>query len=247
MPLSNKYKNALNGLRKNNSSAMTIHSAAKSSKNNSYACLDNLDDILDEFQSDVSEPVECADAPKKNVGLLDCLPEEMINNILEYLPKNTRLAILKNKYNKKIVQNKLEQIPQSYDFLSKLYKCASIAKEVIEYALEDSDILESLPTHTIKYFEEEKDHSKYARYYKEKFTEIIMGAVKHYTKIYKMKPEKTPYAGNPPYQIYDGYYIMIQRYGRTIEWNKKASEKMLWEKKAIEEMMFRLYAHLTLI
>lgn len=231
MPFSNKYKNTLKGLRKNNSPTLVTKVVVKSVKNNSYACLDDFDDILDEFASEVSESNEFV-ASKKEIAVLDCLPEEMINNILEYLPKNTRLAILKNKYNKKFMLNKLEEIPETYEILSKLYKCAIIAKDVLDYAFKKSAVLASSSS-WLKWFKEDKDKEfhKYAESYKKNFIKMILAAVKHYTKVYKIKDESVK-----SYRIYNNFYVYISR----IECNN-------WNKKAIEEMMFRLYANLKLL
>ena len=240
----NKYRNTIKGLRKNQSFKETYGSTKRSAK---YKFSTNYYELLNEHdlpETEVSETSECVEATNSS-GILDCLPEEIINNILEYLPKNTRIAILKNKYNKKTLQNKLNKMPDTYVFLSKLHKCASIAKEVVEYALQNKDILQTLPTRAIKYFKQETEHDKYKKYYKESFTKLILVALKYYTKIYKMKPVEIIPDKNLYYE-YNGSFIMVRyNYSRAMEWNKKANEKLIWEKKTIEEMMFRLYAHIT--
>jgi hypothetical protein len=115
------------------------------------------------------------------------LPNDIINYILEFIPINTRLSILKKIYNTKFLKNKLEKMN-----VKTLYKCALLAKKiyVVSYSHLYSNfdncnvwILDNLSKEEIK---------KYQNYYKEQFITMIISAIKHNRKIYKKGIIKNP-------------------------------------------------------
>ena len=229
MPLSNKYKNALRVLRKNNSGSLPSYTVPKSSKNNLYTCLSDLDEIFDECEREISESNGIV-TTKKTVRALDRLPVEMINNILEYLPINTRLAILKNKYNKKTLQKMLENMPKTAENNAKLSKCVTIASQVLDFV------------------------SKEERYHFRNSASVILAAIKRYAKIYKNDDTDNNKQHNNKrvvYVTFDGITYNFH-FTSSVCWryNSRALRVRLRQnelnKKIIEEMMFRMYAQLLL-
>ena len=114
------------------------------------------------------------------------LPEDTIYKILTFLSANTRLAILKHKYNKNFVKSMLQRMPETNESLTKLWKCAKIAFHILENTLnEDNKLINDMSSYPIRFFKEENDPKNFARYYKGHFTEIILAATRHYSRIYK--------------------------------------------------------------
>lgn len=106
MTTSNRSKNILKKLRTNGSPLLLTNKENAQKQKNFYACLETLYDEADCESNKLNEQV----VTKKNMLDLNCLPEEMINNILEYLPIDKRIEIIKHKYSKKTVQCKLKNI-----------------------------------------------------------------------------------------------------------------------------------------
>jgi hypothetical protein len=179
MRINNQFKNISKRLRNNGPASIQINTGNRTKKDNYYDCLD--DDVCELIELELNEVC----LSKKNSLDLSYLPEEMINVILEYLSINTRLAILKNKYNNKFMKNKLENIPNP-NYIKNLFKCAIIAEDVLTHVLKmESVVFRNLPTLSIVLFKEETYLDDFdLRYYKRKFTEIILAALKHYSKIY---------------------------------------------------------------
>ena len=114
------------------------------------------------------------------------LPDDMINIILEYLPYNIRLLILKRKYNKNYIQSILKKVSVSSDGLTKIWSCANISAELIKIIeVEKGDILNNVSLSCIRSFKKEIKPEKYYKWYIENFTKIIIYAIKNYTIIYK--------------------------------------------------------------
>jgi hypothetical protein len=180
MRTNNQFKNIFKRLRNNGPASIQPKKGNRTKKENYYDCLDvNVCELEIEIELNQER------VSKKNSLDLSYLPEEMINVILEYLSINTRLAILKNKYNKKFMKNKLENIPNP-NYIKNLFKCAIIAEDVLTHVLKiESVVFRNLPTLSIVLFKEETYLDDFdLRYYKRKFTEIILAAFKHYSKIY---------------------------------------------------------------
>lgn len=177
------YKNAVKRLRKIKS--FIENDRARKMRVNMYT---NLEQDEEEFISDLNneQQIQSPLCPQKSTTIdFDDLPEDMINLILTFLSANTRLAILKNKYNRKFIQERLQTIPKTAKCLTELWHCAIIAKNLIE-VLAGRTILNnlSLALYTVKRY----NKKNYSEYDNKEFTLIILTAIKHYTKIYKYGP-----------------------------------------------------------
>ena len=114
------------------------------------------------------------------------LPEDTIYKILEFLSVNTRLAILKWKFSKKTIKNIIKQVPIHTNHLTKIWKCANIANKLLESLIDwDSDVFTNLPNYSLRIFKGEAKPEMYSHWYKQNFTEIILAATRHYSRIYK--------------------------------------------------------------
>jgi hypothetical protein len=176
------YKNAVRRLRKIKS--FTENDRERKMRVNMYT---NLEQDEEEFISDLHNEDENLSLCSQKPAFIDFddLPEDMLNLILTFLSANTRLAILKNKYNKKYIQERLQTIPKTAKCLTKLWHCAIIAKNLIE-VLAGTTIINnlSLALYTVKRY----NKKNYSEYDNKVFTLIILAAIKHYTKIYKYGP-----------------------------------------------------------
>ena len=231
MRTNNQFKNIRRRLRNSSMSSLFNNKGNNLKPSNCFKCLDwdNIDD-------DLSLPVVEQEVSTKKRLNFNCLPDDMINLILQYLPIDTRLKIIKNKYNAKIMQLKLQNI--SSTDIQKLFECASNAEEVLKFVLKkDSDIFTKFSLGAIEWFKEEKELKKYLWFYKENFTEMILAAMKYYTKIYKKV--------NCPTRLLYNIYTYNNTF-RTYTYHcRKTQDKQ--NIKVIEEMIFRLYAKLILI
>jgi hypothetical protein len=166
-------------LRKNKSSV--INERIIITNKNIFEYLEDIEGIegiegIDEIQT--SKQNKCI--------VFNDLPEDTINNILEFLPYNTRLAILKHKYRKNYIKIMFQKVPKTFGGIAKLWKCAELANEFLKSLLEyNSDILRNLSTYCLHSFKCDAKPEKYSSYYIEYFSKIILTAIKHYTKIYK--------------------------------------------------------------
>jgi hypothetical protein len=189
---SNNYKNSLKKLRKIKPSF--IREREKQSVGNYFS-------FLLEEQNQYQEPEQQQEQEQKdkeqqeykkivreksgNIDFND-LPEDTIYKILTFLSANTRLAILKHKYNKNFIKSMLQRIPETNESLTKLWKCAKIAFHILENTLnEDNKLINGMSSYPIRFFKEENDPKNFAIYYKGQFTEIILAATRHYSRIYK--------------------------------------------------------------
>jgi len=121
---------------------------------------------------------------QKKINFND-LPEDTIYVILNYLSYNTRIAILKHKYNKQTIKHRLNKMSKSVNGLTKMWKCAKIAVQ-----LEKLICMNYWVSYSVSHFRSDLKREKvlnYSDYYKENFSIIILKSIRHYTKIYKQK------------------------------------------------------------
>jgi hypothetical protein len=124
----------------------------------------------------------------------DSLPDDTVNIIIEYLPYNTRVAILRNKYPNKIIETKLEKMVVSIETNNKLYICAKICEKMLYSILpSNSQVLQQIPSYISSGYSDDKKYGLYLHYYKDKFSKIILTTLHHYTKMYKNKNHNTDY------------------------------------------------------
>jgi len=181
---SNNYKNTVKGLRKLTSSK-TNKELLKALKKNIYLHLQDTELEEDNDNESSNELTVQGYREKKGVNF-DYLPEDMVYIILDFLPYNIRVAILKNKYSKHFIKSKLGKVPKTMKGMSQLWKCAEIAKDLLESLLEvESAIFQNFSTYSVEVFKEEKNVELYSNYYIENFIKIILAAIHHYSKIYK--------------------------------------------------------------
>lgn len=241
MKTSNRVKNILKKLRTNGSPLLPTTNKENKTKKNFYECLEILYDEED-FETDESvESNKKVAVIKQNNLDINRLPEEMLNIILGYLPMETRIAVLKCKYNKKKIQTKLTNMPKTEEKLKKLFKCASVAKEVLKFVLKsESDVFKNFALYATENFKKEKELNAYYQYYKENFTKLILAAIRHYTRFYKKPLIKEKKCNCFIYVNDIRIYVShdIHNYG---------IKKYNLNKKIIEETIFRLYAQLILI
>lgn len=117
----------------------------------------------------------------------DDLPEDTVYIILEYLSVNTRLAILKNKYNKKIIKDRLTRLPKTPEVLDKLYKLVFSHEYLLRKIYhEGSDILydNKVAGVTFRYKSKKYKNQHNSDEYKEMFIRIITIILENYTKYY---------------------------------------------------------------
>jgi len=116
------------------------------------------------------------------------LPEDIINIILKFLPYKTRLLLLKRKYTRSSLKCILQNISETNEDLTKMWKCASIARKLLQSVIiDESDIFNNFSIYSLGIFKKE-NANLYPLYYKEHFTKIILAAIRHYSAIYKFGP-----------------------------------------------------------
>ena len=183
---SNNYKNTVKGLRKL-TIGKTNEEIVVKTKKNSFSFLEDDAEYVEQYFESSNELTRKSCREKNGINF-DNLPEDMINLILGFLPYNTRLAILKCKYNKNYIKSKIGKIPKTIKGFSQIWKCAEMAKDVLENLLEDkNDIFKNLSRYSVEFFKKEKHLELYLNYYTENFTKIIWAAIQHYSKMYKFK------------------------------------------------------------
>ena len=182
---SNNYKNTVKGLRKL-TIGKTNEEIVVKAKKNSFSFLEDDDEYVEQY-FESSNDLTRKSCREKNGIIFDNLPEDMINLILGFLPYNTRLAILKGKYNKNYIKSKIGKIPKTIKGFGQICKCAEIAKGLLESLLEDESVINNSYTYSVQFFKKEKHLELYLNYYTENFTKIIWAAIHHYSKIYKFK------------------------------------------------------------
>jgi len=192
---SNNYKNAVKRLRKINSSLLCERE--KQCVGNYYKYLSKLEEEEQEESEEPEEQEEQKQEQKqdykeivreKRVAIdFNDLPEDTIYKILEFLSANTRLAILKRKYNRNFIKCTLQKLPETNEELTKMWRCAVIAYNLLQSVLHDDNMMfkDTCFSYSVRFFKKEKNPSIYSRYYKERFIEIILTTIRHYSRIYK--------------------------------------------------------------
>jgi predicted nuclease with TOPRIM domain len=157
---SNNYKRSLKRLRKNNN---PLNEREKRSPGNYYKYLSKLEQEPEEEEPEEEEPEEeeCIEIVREKRDTIDYndLPEDTKNIILGFLPYNTRIAVLKYKYNRNFIKYKLQKMPETNEILAQMWVCANIANNLLKSLLNNnSDILKnnSLSSYSIMFF---KDNS----------------------------------------------------------------------------------------
>ena len=220
MQTNRPFKNTRKNLRRG--SVIPKNTEKQTSPLNCYDCLDE---------------VSCEEVPaanrldlQRNPSDLSALPEDVIYIILEYLPINTRLAILRHKYNPTIMRHKLRDAS-----IDKLFECAKIAKSVLHAVFgKRHDVFGQLSSYIFDIFEE--DRTIYLDSRKEQFINWIFVAMKRYTTIYKKKYTH-------PTDVYDLHMIIMQCVHLRIFPNKIGNGN---DSHVIEVMMLILYGRLLI-
>lgn len=163
------------------------------------------------------------------------LPEEIVNVIVEFLPFNVRIALLKRKYNKKNIKQMLENLPYKMPILTDLWPCAMISREILLSFLKKTDDkycdMKSSMKAVLLFSDSFVTEKKHKYYYQGVFVELIINAIYHYTKIYKLR-KSIP------------YYILNTAPRRALEaWDRIHEEKI----KEVEELVLKLYTHLDIM
>jgi hypothetical protein len=177
----NNYKNTVKGLRKLSST----EESAKARKKNLYLHLQDTE-LEEDNDNESSNKLTVQNSREKKGVNFDNLPEDMLYIILDFLPYNTRVAILKNKYSKYYIKSKLEKITKTVKGINQIWKCAEIAGGLLENLLEcQSGIFNNFSIYSVQGFKKENRKELYTMYYGENLTKIILAAIHHYSKIYK--------------------------------------------------------------
>lgn len=176
------------------------------------------------------------------------LPQEMVNAIIEYLPYNTRLAILKRKYPKQLIKEILRGLRANNINLANLYPCAMFSSEILFASLKrDSDLYKKLKTNMTdvaefgEHFVTSNNSTRYPHFYKDQFVELIINAIYHYTRIYKAK---MPFVAT---RFNLGAWYSIETEDAIFRWR---SEWVIYKKRQetrVEELVLKLYSHLDVI
>ena len=194
----------------------------------------NCYDFLDEVSCKEEVPAaNCLDLQRKPSDLF-ALPEDIIYIILEYLPINTRLAILRHKYNPKIMRHKLRDAS-----IDKLFECARIAQSVLHAVYgKNHAIFEKLRSYAINDFKKDRAAGTiHLDIRKEQFMDWIFVAMKRYTTIYTKKY-------TPSNDVNDLHMIITQCITLRIFPNKIINGN---DSNVIEVMMLILFGRLVLI
>jgi hypothetical protein len=181
----NNYKNSLKKLRKIKPSFMSERE--KRSVGNYYSFLLEEEPELEEIELEEHKNTCKSIVREKRLAIdFNDLPEDTVYKILEFLSVNTRLAILKWKFSKKTIKNIIKRVPIHTNHLTKIWKCANIANKLLESLIDwDSDVFTNLPNYSLRIFKGEAKPEMYSHWYKQNFTEIIIAAIRHYSRIYK--------------------------------------------------------------
>jgi len=173
------------------------------------------------------------------------LPNDIINYILEFIPINTRLSILKKIYNTKFLKNKLENINVEI-----LYKCALLANKIYHksYLYLYSDYKNT--NYNVGWIQDnlsQKKINKNPNYYKEKFIIMIISAIKHHRKIYKKGITKIPLLNLKMVRIGTDHHGMgIYRFISFVE-NIIIKHEKYYDISNFEKMLFKMYSQIILM
>ena len=188
MKTNNQFKNIHKKLRNNGNGSLLPLSKNRENKmkpTNCYDCLNITSCEVNEL-NEVTEVTE-VNVSTQNSCIFNCLPEDTINIILQYLPINTRLTILKSKYNRKIIHLKLLNMHNKTD-IKKMFDCAIIAQKVLKFVLKPEIFSQS--------------SHKYLTLYKIPLMESILAAIKHYTNIYKKQDNYNKFIEEMMFKLY---------------------------------------------
>ena len=192
--------------------------------------------LNEDEQKKVSQELIYKDIARRNKVLcFGDLPEEIVNVIVEFLPFNVRIALLKRKYNKKYIKQMLEKLPYKIPILTDLWPCAMISREILLSFLKKTDDMycdmKSSMKAVLLFSDSFVTEKKHKYYYQGVFVELIINAIYHYTKIYKLR-KSIP------------YYILNTAPRLALEvWDRIHEEKI----KEVEELVLKLYTHLDIM
>jgi hypothetical protein len=176
------YKNTVKKLRKATSSLS--YEKLHFRHENFYKYLTELEENEHENEYEKMEAEKIS--REKIIIEFNDLPEDAIYIILDFLPCNTRLSILKHKYHKSFIKNIIKKVPETLKGLNRIWKCADIANKLLDCMFDyPCDVLNNLNTYRIRLYKCDLYRENYSNLYKEAFTKIILTAIKHYSKIYK--------------------------------------------------------------
>jgi len=106
------------------------------------------------------------------------LPDDVLYIIMSFLPYNTRLYILKQKYPIKNIISKLEKIPyDNRNIMKKLHKCALMAFDLNKQYRDDDTLM-------LLMYMRESHYPNYDSHNKSHFIRMIYACCKRYTQIY---------------------------------------------------------------
>jgi len=135
------------------------------------------------------------------------IPAEIINAIIEFLPIDKRIQLLKCKYSYRYIRDVLKRLPYTKSKLKLLIPCAILSRKIVkEVAHEDSVLFDQLGSNMAainvlcKNFSKE---SKYIYYYQNSYIDLIVSALKHYSRIYT---DKNKYVIDPHLRLPCGSY-----------------------------------------
>jgi hypothetical protein len=193
--------------------------------------------LNEDEQKKVSQELIYKEIARRNKALcFEDLPEEIVNVIVEFLPFNVRIALLKRKYNKKYIKEMLEKLPYKMSILTDLWPCAMISREILlSFLLKKTDDMycdmKSSMKAVLLFSDSFVTEKKHKYYYQGVFVELIIKAVYHYTKIYKLR-KSIP------------YYILNTAPRCALEaWDRIHEQKI----KEVEELILKLYTHLDIM
>ena len=226
MKMNRPFKNTRKNLRRGSLIPYPAPSSRQSGNTpNCYDCLSCKEEVL--------AATNHLDLQRKPSDLF-ALPEDIIYIILEYLPINTRLAILRHKYNPKIMRHKLRDAS-----IDKLFECARIAQSVLHAVYgKNHAIFEKLRSYAINDFKKDRAAGTiHLDIRKEQFMDWIFVAMKRYTTIYTKKY-------TPSTDVNDLHMIIMQCLHLRIFPNKIINGN---DSNVIEVMMLILFGRLVLI
>jgi len=205
-------------------------------------------ELNEEEKEKVSKELFYKDVVRRNKApCFDDLPEEIVDTIVTFLPPQTRIAILKRKYNKKCIKELLERMPYTLSSLIELWPCAAISCEIAKIAFPKDSHLHALLAGNLQnvmvFRNDFKTEKKYLHYYKAEFEKLIVSVLHHYTRVYKERTYEKLIWGVM------GYYSRVanqETYSFTDHDNIWAIVEER-KKKKVEELVLKLYMRLKVV
>jgi hypothetical protein len=133
--------------------------------------------------------------PMRNADVIiskqfDILPADVLLIVLSYLHPSVRLSYLKQKYPKQFIQAKLSRLPPTHQSSLKLYMFMQLTTSLIRrYLVQDSDSLTTIVWYMSQPYKMFRDIRNY-HYYSNILIDIVMIAIRHYTRIYDKTDNK---------------------------------------------------------